>query len=317
MGGMGSSSDTFAVFVAVLSDALNDHEADGAELARRVGLSRFHFDRVIAAAAGEPPARLRRRVLLERAAYRLVTTRHPVLEVAVEAGYSSHEAFTRAFLQAYAAAPAQWRHQPTRIQLPAPNGVHFHPPGSLRLLGRPEATSMNLTGPANEQAGPAHLLTRMVDHHIWLVGEMLHHATTLSDERLDAPIEISVTGIDPEPTLRSLLGRLVMQLEMWNSAIGGASGDAGDGDAIAQLQARLAQVGPAFLEQVRDACDEGRLDDTLVCPGEPVTVYTFGGVIAHVLTYAAHRRTLVAGALHDAGITDLADDPIEWVAASR
>jgi hypothetical protein len=37
-------------------------------------------------------------------------------------------------------------------------------------------------------------------------------------------------------------------------------------------------------------------------------------MIAHVLTFAAHRRTLVAGALHDAGITDLGvGDPIRWV----
>jgi AraC family transcriptional regulator len=35
-------------------------------------------------------------------------------------------------------------------------------------------------------------------------------------------------------------------------------------------------------------------------------------MIAHVLTYAAHRRTLVSGALHSAGITDLEDDPLAW-----
>jgi AraC family transcriptional regulator len=38
-------------------------------------------------------------------------------------------------------------------------------------------------------------------------------------------------------------------------------------------------------------------------------------MIAHVLTFAAHRRTLVCGALVDAGITDLgAGDPMHWVA---
>jgi hypothetical protein len=38
-------------------------------------------------------------------------------------------------------------------------------------------------------------------------------------------------------------------------------------------------------------------------------------MIAHVLTFAAHRRTLVVGALHSAGITDLgAGDPMRWVA---
>jgi hypothetical protein len=44
-------------------------------------------------------------------------------------------------------------------------------------------------------------------------------------------------------------------------------------------------------------------------------VFTYGGMLAHVLTFAAHRRTLAVGALHSAGITDLgAGDPMRWVA---
>ncbi len=62
--------------------------------------------------------------------------------------------------------------------------------------------------------------------------------------------------------------------------------------------------------------DEERLDETFVdaiC--NPPEVFTYGGMIAHVLTFAAHRRTLVCGALGDAGVTDLgAGDPLRWVA---
>jgi hypothetical protein len=37
-------------------------------------------------------------------------------------------------------------------------------------------------------------------------------------------------------------------------------------------------------------------------------------MIAHVLTFASYRRTLVAGALHDAGCDDLdSGDPIRWI----
>ena len=79
--------------------------ATGADLARRLNLSRFHLDRVIAATAGEAPGQFRRRVLLERSAYRLLTTDATILDVAVEAGYSSHEAFTRAFSRAYGSPP--------------------------------------------------------------------------------------------------------------------------------------------------------------------------------------------------------------------
>jgi len=50
---------------------------------------------------------------------------------------------------------------------------------------------------------------------------------------------------------------------------------------------------------------------------DPPEVFTYGGMmIAHVLTFAAHRRTLVCGALSTAGVPDLVNgDPMRWVAA--
>jgi len=301
---MEEPADTFAAFVEVLAGALDDHEATGEELARRVHLSRYHFDRVIAATAGESPARFRRRVLLERAAYRLVTSGSTILDVALEAGYSSHEAFTRAFIRAYGVAPARWRRQPSRMQIEAPNDVHFHPPGSLRLPARTKVSSMDL-------------VLKMVEHHVWLVDQMLARAAMLSDEQLDTRIELSVEGVDDDPTLRSLLSRLVGQMDMWNAAIAGREYDFAveRGESVPHMRVRLSEVGPSFVSMVTDACEHGRLEEALVCPGEPIEVYTVGGVIAHVLTFAAHRRTLVAGALHDAGFDDLdGGDPIRWVA---
>ncbi len=298
-------TDTFATFIDVLAESLDDHDASGDELAARLHLSRFHFDRMISAAAGEPPAALRRRVLLERAAYRLVTTDRTVLDVAVEAGYSSHEAFTRAFTRAYGTSPTEWRRHPTRFQLDAPSDVHFHPPGRLRF-------------PARGKVGTMDLLQAMVRHHVWLVGEMIDRAATLSDERLDEPIEISVEGVDDDPTMRSLLSRLVGQMAMWNATIDARpyDFDVERGESIGSMRARLATEGTAFLETVGETAEQGRLDETFVdalC--EPPVVMTYGGMIAHVLTFAAHRRTLVAGALVDAGITDLgAGDPLYWVA---
>lgn len=296
--------DPLAAFVAVLSEALDDHDATGAELARRAHLSRFHFDRVVAAVAGEPPATFRRRILLERAAYRLVTTNRSVLEVGVEAGYSSHEAFSRAFGRAYGVAPTRWRRRPARIQLDAPSGVHFHPPGGLRLPAQAKASTMDL-------------LTKLVEHHLWLVGEMLTRAAALPSERLDAPIELSVDSIDRDPTLRSLLSRLVGQMDMWNArtALRDYDWSVEHGESVAHMRARLAEVGPAFLTQVREVCEQGRLEETFVdslC--QTPQVFTYGGMIAHVLTFAAHRRTLAVGALHDAGFTDLGNgDPMHWM----
>jgi AraC-like DNA-binding protein len=150
---MTAALDTFRRFVSVLAEALDEHEADGATLAARVHLSRYHCDRLVSAAAGEPPATMRRRVLLERAAYRLRTTDLDVLTVAVEAGYASHEAFTRAFARAFGEPPSRWRATASPYLLDAPSRVHFTPPEGLRL-------------PADRKVSTMDVLLRMVEHHV-------------------------------------------------------------------------------------------------------------------------------------------------------
>ncbi len=152
-----TATDTFLRFVDGLTDALEGQvdQAGTAEVwARELHFSRDHFDRLVRSVAGEPPATLRRRLLIERAAYRLLCG-EPVIDVAVEAGYGSHAAFTRAFSRAYGVAPSDWRRRPGQTQIGAPNGVHFHPPAGLRLPARDEVTGMDL-------------LMRMVEHHVWL-----------------------------------------------------------------------------------------------------------------------------------------------------
>lgn len=301
------ATDTFTAFVDVLAEALDDHEATAEELAGRLYLSRFHLDRVISAVAGEPPRRFRRRILLERAAYRLLSTDRSVLDIAVEAGYGSHEAFTRAFTKAYGAPPAAWRRQPKAIRIEAPSGVHFHPPGSIRLPTRQKVSSMDL-------------MTRMVEHHIWLTGEILRCAERVTDAQLDESIVINVDD-DPDPsTLRRLLSRLIGQMGMWNAALENREYDwsVEENESLSSMRERLAVEGPTFLTQVRDVVESGRLDDTFVdalC--QPAEVFSYGGMVAHVLTFAAHRRTLAVLALDKYGVTDLGwGDPMRWVADS-
>ena len=296
-----AQTDSFAGFIDVVASSL-DEPARADELAARLHVSRSQLDRVVSAAAGEAPGRLRRRILLERAAFRLLEGTLGILGVAVEAGYASHEAFTRAFRREYGVAPSEWRTSPGAMHLPAPNHVHFHPPGGLRLPARREVTSMDL------------VLT-MTEHHVWLVGQMIDRASHLDDAQLDKPIEISVEGIDQSPTARSLLSRLVGQMAMWNQAVANRPYDFGveNGESTDSMRTRLAECGPVFLGHVRAAAKRGGLDETFVdtTTGSP-WFFTYGGMVAHVLTYAAHRRTLVAGALHTAGITDLEDDPLAW-----
>ena len=189
--------------------------------------------------------------------------------------------------------------------MPAPNGVHFNPPGGIRLPAEGKVTAMDL-------------IQRMVEHHVWLLDELTARAENLRDDVLDAPIELSVDGIDENPTVRSLLSRLVGQLAMWNAAVASSAYDfeVERDESIGSIRRRLAEAGPEFLATVRAKSEAGQLDETFVdaiC--DPPEVFTYGGMIAHVLTFAAHRRTLVLGALANAGITDLGSgDPMRYVA---
>src|SRR5262245_42664629 len=66
------------------------------ELAQAASFSLHHFHRIFRAQLGESVMQRVRRLRLERAARKLRGSEQRILELALEAGYESHEAFTRA-----------------------------------------------------------------------------------------------------------------------------------------------------------------------------------------------------------------------------
>jgi hypothetical protein len=111
------------------------------------------------------------------------------------------------------------------------------------------------------------LARSMVDHHVWLVGEMIDRAARLADDVLDRPIELSVEGVDDDPTLRSLLARLIGQMSMWELAEQGAAEyDLAQerGLSVDQMRAWLDDVGPRFRDLARRVDDEDLAEVTFV-----------------------------------------------------
>ena len=121
---MSAPSDTERLATVVLASL--DDAVDSESLARRAFRSRTQFFRVFRAVIDETPSAMRRRLLLERAAWQLGRTRQPVTEIAFDAGYGSLEAFTRAFHRAFRISPSVYRRMgATHFHLPAPSGIHF------------------------------------------------------------------------------------------------------------------------------------------------------------------------------------------------
>jgi AraC family transcriptional regulator len=110
----------------VLARMTADLDADLSieELAGVANLSAFHFHRVFRAITGETIGGLIRRLRLERAGQAL-RRGAPLIEVALDAGYGSPEAFGRAFREAFGLTPTAYR----RAVPPPPQA----PPLSLAL----------------------------------------------------------------------------------------------------------------------------------------------------------------------------------------
>lgn len=119
-----------------------DDAIDMGALARQAALSPFHFHRVFRGMIGETPLELHRRLRMERAAWRIVRGGDDITAIAFEAGYETHEAFTRAFRELYAVPPSSFRRDaatdatsdalPHSFELAARCGIHFRPSGSGR-----------------------------------------------------------------------------------------------------------------------------------------------------------------------------------------
>jgi AraC family transcriptional regulator len=95
--------------VLVLLESRLDEPAPLEDLARAAHLSPYHFHRVFTGMVGEPVAAYRRRLRLQRAAQQLALGGRPVTDIALAAGYESHEAFTRAFKAAFGETPSAYR----------------------------------------------------------------------------------------------------------------------------------------------------------------------------------------------------------------
>jgi len=103
-----------------------DAELSLDRLAKIAHFSPYHFHRIFTGMVGESLKEHVRRLRLERAAMRLKHTDKSVLDIALEAGYETHEAFTRAFSALCGCPPSRFRTSKSVLLKMNQSAVHYH-----------------------------------------------------------------------------------------------------------------------------------------------------------------------------------------------
>lgn len=292
----------------LLDAVLAEHE-DGAALGRLAEAahsSAFHFSRQVSGAAGEPPAAMRRRVLLERAAWELQRGQN-VTDTAFAAGYDSVDGFSRAFSRAFGCPPSAMPAQRERSHwLPAPNGIHFHSP-----------TVLYVDADQEQSAGDAMAL--MVRHDLDDTDAVLAAAETVGEEeyrRVRMPGHRVLAWAGEEAALADVVRHLALDKLPWLASIEGEDEpDLGGPDDAAGLRRRHAEIAARWLAMTREVERRGAWGDRVIdslC--DPPESFLLSQILAHVLTFSAHRRQLARWMLSQSSVDvgSLDPDPIMW-----
>jgi AraC family transcriptional regulator len=298
------NQDTADRLSAIVTNSL-DTKAKTEDLARRAYQSRTQFHRLFRTVVEETPGAMRRRLLLERAAYQLAHTEMSVTDIALDTNYGSLEAFTRAFRKAFRISPSRYRRMRDKhFHLPASNKIHFF-----------------ATGPSTRGGRDMDLFDRFAGNDSWHTRRLLEYAGTLTEEQLDRTLPAVVELLpwrESNKTLRQLLENIIFTKEVWTAALSGADMDMnGPPPSQRSPQAMLERLEKTDAELHRIFCDvrnRSAWDDTFVdalC--EPAETFTFGGVFAHIITFNAHRRLMALDVLRQLGVqTEGFGDPMEY-----
>lgn len=293
----------------LLDAVLADEHTSLGEMAGGVFSSPYHFARQVSRGAGEAPMALRRRVFLERAAWRLQRGAS-VTEVAFETGYDSVDGFSRAFSRAFGHRPGLTGPAGERSHwLPAPNGIHFHSPTVLYV---------DSGTPSHENAGD--VLAMMVRHDLDDIEVLLAAAKNVDDEawwRVRLPGHQVLSWSGSEESLAQLFSHLVTDKLPWLATIEGADTPPPAPSGLDDLLDLHRDIAPRWLALVRDVDRRGAWSDRVIdalC--DPPESFLLSQIVAHVLTFSAHRRQLARWMLADAGRpvdgAELDPDPIMW-----
>jgi len=129
------------------------------------------------------------------------------------------------------------------------------------------------------------------------------------------PGQVVLSFDGPDESVAQLLQHQVFTKEVWLAALLGEAFPQAGADEPAGLVARQEAVAGRWLAMLRDMERRDAWDDRIVdalC--DPPESFVLGSIVAHVLTFGAHRRLLVRAMLREHGVDPGSGDPIDWLA---
>lgn len=115
-----------------------DEELSSEKIAKELGYSRFYAARAFKNDTGVTLYKYIQGRRLDEAARKLASTKRPIVEIALEAGYGSQQAFTQAFRDTHCCTPQEYRRR--GVFTPKQNQIDM---GSGKQCARPRSAWMS------------------------------------------------------------------------------------------------------------------------------------------------------------------------------
>jgi hypothetical protein len=117
-----------------------------------------------------------------------------------------------------------------------------------------------------------------------------------------------------EESVAAVLAHVLFSKQVWSAAILGQDFPERGADDPAGLLERHEAVSGPWLAMIRDIERRGAWDDRIVdalC--DPPESFVLASIVAHVLTFSAHRRQVARELVRECGVEVDSGDPIQWL----
>ncbi len=132
------------------------------DLADVAHISGFHFHRIFKSLLGESPGEYIQRLRLEKAIFRLQTTRLTLTEIAEQTGYQSPHALSKAFKKRFGISPSVYRAQPSDLSVSVESAAFITIEPEIREIGSKQVITVRVVSPYRQADAFVHAWQKLL-----------------------------------------------------------------------------------------------------------------------------------------------------------